>query len=157
MDIIRPITPPSRQDTTRQVRTPSIKRSRMKSLGLALVSILAVGLLGLIAWYTLRPSAQPLNANQYQVVYLTGGQMFFGKLQNTDGDYLYMKSPYTAQSTTASADDKTKAAEPTTTLLRVKDQLYGPDDTVAVKSSQVVFWQNLRDDSKVTQALKSKQ
>lgn len=95
---------------------------------------------------------QRIDASKYQVVYLVNGQAYFGKLQNANGEYLVMKSPYTAQSVKGSE----ASSDETTTLLRVKDQVYGPEDSIAIKSSQVTFWQNLRDDSKVTQAIKSK-
>ena len=93
--------------------------------------------------------------DKYQVVYLTNGQAYFGKLQNIHGDFLVMKSAYIPQSVNNS--DTSAAESSQTTLLRVTDQLYGPEDSIAIKSSQVAFWQNLRDDSKVTQAIKSKE
>lgn len=98
---------------------------------------------------------QQIDTGKYQVVYLTNGQAYFGKLQNTSGDFLVMKSPYIAQSV-ANSEDKADSSTQTT-LLKVTDQVYGPEDSIAIKTSQVAFWQNLRDDSKVTQAIKSKQ
>lgn len=95
---------------------------------------------------------QRIDGSAYQVVYLVNGQAYFGKLQNTNGDYLVMKSPYTTQSVKSSEAN----SDETTTLLRVRDQVYGPEDSIAIKASQVTFWQNLRDDSKVAQAIKSK-
>ncbi len=97
---------------------------------------------------------QPIDTTKYQVVYLANGQVYFGKLQNTRGDYLVVRSPYTAQSITSNEGD---AKVSQTTLLKVSEQVYGPDNSIAIKSSQVLFWQNLRDDSKISQALKAKQ
>lgn len=96
--------------------------------------------------------SQRIDTSAYQVVYLNNGQAYFGKLQNTGGDYLVMKSPYTAQS----VKDSTSTTDATTTLLRVRDQIYGPQDSIAIKSSQVAFWQNLRSDSKVSTAIDAK-
>jgi hypothetical protein len=102
---------------------------------------------------------QRIDGSKYQVVYLTNGQAYFGKLQNTTGDYLYVMMPYTAQSVTpnTAGGNENSGTETTTTLLRVKDQVYGPEDSIAIRASQVAFWQNLRDDSKVAQAIKAKQ
>lgn len=93
---------------------------------------------------------QRIDSSLYQAVYLTNGQMYFGKLQNTSGDYLTLKSAYMPQSTNAELQADTSA------LIRVRNQLWGPEDSMAIRSSQVAFWQNLRDDSKVTQAIKAK-
>ena len=119
--------------------------------GLALV--LTIALVTLLVMKS--QPAQQIESNKYQVVYLANGQAYFGKLQNTTGDFLVMKSPYVAQSVDST---DTKAATSTqATLLKVTSQVYGPDDSIAIKASQVTFWQNLRDDSKVSQAIKAKE
>lgn len=119
------------------------------------VALLAV-VIGVI-WFVQeanRANLQRIDTSAYQVVYLTNGQAYFGKLQNVGGDYLVMTAPYTAQTV---KDSTSTTADGTTTLLRVKDQVYGPQDSIAIKSSQVAFWQNLRSDSKVSQAIQAKQ
>jgi hypothetical protein len=129
-----------------------IQRHNIKFMPLiaGVVALLAV-VIGVI-WFVQeanRANLQRIDTSAYQVVYLTNGQAYFGKLQNVGGDYLVMTAPYTAQTV--------KDSTSTTTLLRVKDQVYGPQDSIAIKSSQVAFWQNLRSDSKVSQAIQAKQ
>lgn len=122
-----------------------------------MVAILAfVGgfLLAAFVWWLI-PKGQQIDSSQYQAVYLANGQMYFGKLQNTEGTYLYMKSPYMPQSTTDSSSQTTDAT--TGTIVRVKNQLWGPEDSIAIRADQVAFWQNLRNDSKVTQAIEAKE
>ncbi len=123
--------------------------------------LLAVGafsllLIGTIAgfWYFL--PKQRINTSSYQIVYMTNGQAYFGKLQNTSGDYLVLQHPYTTQSIKANETDETAAAA-TATLIKVSDQVYGPEDSIAIKTTQVTFWQNLRSDSKVATAIKAKE
>jgi len=133
---------------------PKMKQSSKKRViiitsAIAAVIVIAIGVWAFLGWL----NTQRIDSSKYQVVYLANGQAYFGKLQNTDGDFLVMKSPYTAQST--SSDDKTAAAQ--TTLVKVSSQVYGPEESIAIKASQVAFWQNLRDDSKVTTAIKSKE
>jgi len=118
--------------------------------GLALVLLIA-----LVTMLVMKSQpAQTIDTSKFQVVYLTNGQAYFGKLQNTTGEFLVIKSPYIAQS--VSADDKTVDSTQAT-LLKVTSQVYGPEDSIAIKSSQVTFWQNLRDDSKVSTAIKAKE
>lgn len=148
---------PQRQKEPLAPHHLATKRRASWRITIVAVGIVLVGaLLSTIGWYWLSgDSAQSINRNEYQVVYLTNGQAYFGKLQNTTGDYLVLKTPYTAQDVKA-AD--TSSSTPTqTTLLKVSAQVYGPEDSIAIRASQVAFWQNLRSDSKVTQAINAKQ
>ncbi len=146
-DIRRPVTP-NHQPTRRRFSR------RHKSITAAVVGLVVLGVVAAL-WLPNLLAAQKINGGTYQVVYLMSGQAYFGKLQNTGGDYLVIKDPYTAQA--APADTANKTAETQTTLIKVSSQVYGPEDSIAIKSDQVAFWQNLRDDSKVTQAIKAKQ
>lgn len=135
-----------------------LKHSR-PSLVLAAAAIIAsaVGTVWLVQQIH-QANLQRVDTTAYQVVYLVNGQAYFGKLQNTTGDFLVLTSPYIAQSienTDEQATDQDPAATQTT-LLKVSDQIYGPDNSIAIKSSQIAFWQNLRPDSKVTAAIKAK-
>lgn len=115
-----------------------------------------LGALVAIAIWCLLPLGQAIDHSRYQAVYLINGQMYFGKLQNTGGTYLYMKSPYTPD-TTKSSQQTADSSSASNALVRVKNQLWGPDDSIAIRADQVAFWQNLRDDSKVSEAIKAKE
>jgi hypothetical protein len=116
----------------------------------ALAAFVGGFLIAAIVWYSL-PKGQQINRQQYQAVYLVNGQMYFGKLQNVDGQYLQLLSPYMPETSTNNQSTQTSGS-----LIRVKNQLWGPEDSIAIRADQVAFWQNLRDDSKVTQAIKAK-
>lgn len=103
-------------------------------------------------WYQHR-NDQVLMNDRYQVVYLLTGQVYFGKLQNTGGQYLTLKNVYTLEAK-PTASDSTDASN-TSNILQVSRQVYGPEDSMAIRADQVQFWQNLRSDSKVAQAIKS--
>lgn len=126
-----------------------------------LVALGVVALVGVIGiWLVVinRMPAQRIDASKYQVVYLANGQAYFGKLQNTNGQFLVITEPYTMQEVQAApAEGDTTKPETNTTLIRVSGQVYGPEESIALRSDQVTFWQNLRDDSKVSQAIKSKE
>lgn len=125
---------------------------------LVVAPVVVVVLLGfLAAWLWLIPHGQRIDGSTYQVIYLTTGQAYFGKLQNTGGEYLVMKGPYVAQDVQQPNSGKKADTASQTTLVKVKDQVYGPDDSMAIRSQNVLFWQNLRSDSKVTQAIKAKE
>ena len=127
-----------------------------KHLILASAVLLLFAVVGFAVIAATQPSAQRISRDQYQAVYTTSGQLYFGKLQNTDGEFLVLKTPYTAQNVAAAEGEKADA-DASTTLLKVSSQLYGPEDSMAIRADQVSFWQNLREDSKVSQAIKSKE
>ena len=109
--------------------------------------------LGFAVTMTILNPTQRIDRNSYQVVYMTNGQLYFGKLQNVSGEFLQLKSPYIEKILQVDTANDTSKDAPKTTLIKATDQLYGPEDSIALKSSQVLYWQNLREDSKVTSVI----
>lgn len=126
-----------------------LKRFYRKS-GASILTAIVVVLGALVAVYFLLPQGERINNNGYQVVYMTTGQAYFGKLKNTGGSYLVLDTPYTAQDVKPEGEESIQTS---TTLVKVSQQQYGPEEAMSLKSDQVLFWQNLRDDSKVAQAI----
>jgi hypothetical protein len=147
MDIVRP------QNIQRQAVPAKRKKPYMIWVKIAAGIVAVVVIVLAVLWSRGSFDAQQIDGSKYQAVYTLDGKMYFGKLQNSTGTYLVVKKPYTTQTT--QTEDKT--AEAQTTLVKVSGQVYGPEDSIALKSDQVVFWQNLRSDSKVSQAIQSKE
>lgn len=120
--------------------------------GYLLLVLIIVVAGAILAVMFILPKGERVNAGGYQVVYMTSGQAYFGKLKNTGGDYLVLDTPYTAQDVKPEGEENVQTS---TTLVKVSQQQYGPTEAMSLKSDQVLFWQNLRDDSKVTQAIKN--
>lgn len=150
MDKIRPramdITAPRRGDSSR--RNGRLSRKQIVTM-IVTVGVL-VGLIAALYWYKHR-NDQVVMRDRYQVVYLLTGQVYFGKLQNTTGNYLTLTHVYTLQN----QKSDTGSDSNTSNILQVSRQVYGPDDSMAIRADQVQFWQNLRPDSKVAQAIQS--
>ena len=123
-----------------------------KKQGALLITVLIIIIGAVIAAAFLLPKGERVNSSGYQVVYMTSGQAYFGKLKNTSGSYLVLDTPYTAQDVKPEGEEKVQTS---TTLVKVIQQQYGPTESMSLKSDQVLFWQNLRDDSKVTEAIKN--
>jgi hypothetical protein len=119
---------------------------------------LVVLVLALLAWtsdWLIHKNELRVDTNQYQAVFLDNDQVFFGKLQNTHGEYLTLKNAYYVKSgEQSSTDGQNAVSQPVSTqLVKVSDSVYGPDDTMSIQSSKVLFWQNLKDNSKVAEAI----
>lgn len=131
---------------SRAVPSPRTMYARPGALVLTAI-IIVIGALVALTFFL--PQGERVNAKGYQVVYLSSGQAYFGKLKNTTGDYLVLEQAYAPSDQTPAQDN----AERQTALVKVSEQVYGPEDSLSIKADQVVFWQNLRDDSKVVEAI----
>lgn len=139
------------KQTPKPTRTAHPKQLYRRPGGLIISAIVIV--IGAILSLTfLLPQGERIDSGGYQVVYLASGQAYFGKLQNTDGNYLVLREAYTTQDQASPQDN----AQAQASLVKVSEQVYGPEDSLSIKADQVVFWQNLRDDSKVVQAIEDR-
>lgn len=91
--------------------------------------------------------------NKFQAIFLTNGQTFFGKMTGLGSAYVTISDAYRIQQATASPTPGDTAA-PQFSLVDTEKSLEGPEDTLQLASSQILFWENLKDDSKVVDAIK---
>jgi hypothetical protein len=120
----------------------------------ALLVILGVGGWMAYAFYN-APESQGIDKSNYQAVFLTNGQVYFGKLQNTRGEYLTLTNIYylQVQQTVQPAEANPIADQGETQLVKLGNELHGPQDSMKISDKQVLFWENLKADSKVGQAI----
>lgn len=159
----RPV-PPRQQSTSTSVKPTAtggvnsalITPSQSLKRWLIPLTIAAVLLAGAIGYAVLSGKRDAPAGDRYQAVFLDNGQVFFGKLKNTHGAYLTLENAYYTQkqntATGANAEQKTTASS-NISLARVGDEVYGPESTLKIKAEQVLFWQNLKNDSKITKAI----
>jgi len=99
---------------------------------------------------------------KYQAVFLTNGQVYFGKMAThslsyvelTDIYYLQVK-PVLQQGEGDNSNKNAQAQQQTElSLVKLGNELHGPQDRMMLNKDQVVFIEDLKDDSKVTEAIK---
>ncbi|MGE5392908.1 MAG: hypothetical protein ACM3NH_04145 [Candidatus Saccharibacteria bacterium] len=98
----------------------------------------------------------------YQAIFLNNNQVYFGKMQETNRDWVKLTDVYYLQVTgglqQAGGSDATKAAEGQQSssemkLVKLGSELHGPQDVMYIGRDKVLFWENLKDDSKVVEAI----
>lgn len=103
-----------------------------------------------------------VNSSEYQAVFLTNGQVYFGKLSELNNKYVTISDIYYLQvqqgSTTTDGKSLQNASNSTDTnaqvsLAKLGSELHGPEDKMHISADQVLFWENLKDNGKVTQAI----
>ena len=91
----------------------------------------------------------------YQSVFLTNGQVYFGHL-SASGNFLKLTNIYylnVPASTTSG--DQLKQTQTKPELVKLGNELHGPEDVMYIESDKVLFWENMRDDSQVVKAINS--
>jgi hypothetical protein len=84
--------------------------------------------------------------DKYQAVFLTNGQVYFGKLNEIGKDYFQLNNVYylTQNTTTDTAGNATSNGNYTLVKLGCQ-QIHDPYDEMVIERNQVSFWENLQD------------
>ncbi|MFA5022389.1 MAG: hypothetical protein WC508_04895 [Patescibacteria group bacterium] len=103
----------------------------------------------------------PLKGN-WQAVFLSNGQVYFGKIAKIDKDTVILKNIYYLQVVTKplqqsqGGDTNAQAQqqqEQRLTLIKLGNEIHGPKDEMLINRSHVVILEDLKDDSRVVQAI----
>jgi hypothetical protein len=135
----------------------------VRTVVLVLFAIVAVLVIwALVSWNSSAKSeSKAVNTSEYQAVFLTNGQVYFGKLKVVTPNYLKLTNIYYLQ-VQSSSTGTTSASQLASTsgtsgsnvqLVKLGNELQGPQDMMAVNREQVLFWENLKPTGKVTEAI----
>lgn len=121
---------------------------------LAIVAILVVAFIGLGLMKQDKTFNSDVKTKQYQAVFLTNGQVYFGKIKDQSKATLKLENIYylQVQQDVQPADDKAK--DQNLSLAKLGKELHGPEDVMYIDKDQVLFWENLKNDSQVVKAIK---
>lgn len=168
----KPASAPIRPTTSMVGNAPARKHGSGSSwvkgvVTLVIVLIILGGGLYLLAGYVgldsgLLSGNRPFKAN-WQAVFLTNGQVYFGKIQKMDNSYITLQNIYYLQVVTqplqqsAGANnqpaDSNAQTEQRLTLIKLGNELHGPRDEMLINRDQVVLMEDLKDDSRVVSAI----
>ena len=85
-----------------------------------------------------------INEDRYQVVFLRNNLVYFGKLTNLNRAYVVMKGAYYFKS----QDDKNGL-----NLIKLTNEIHHPEEELYVPKSEILFWENLAQDSPVVRII----
>lgn len=139
------------------------KRDKKKILGFVALGIAVVALIGLVylgGTMLTQSKSNPManvKSSQYQAVFLNNNQVYFGKIKSVDEKSIVLEDIYYLQvQQDVQPEDKTQQKEnQQLSLAKLGGELHGPEDTMYINTDQVLFWENLKEDGKVVQAIKS--
>lgn len=96
-----------------------------------------------------------VDKEKFQAVFLTNGQVYFGNVTNVNDKYIDLKNIYylsvdqQVQPEQKNEDDK----QTNISLVKLGCELHGPVDQMIINREQVTFWENLKTDGQVSQAI----
>ncbi|TAK89167.1 hypothetical protein EPO04_03650 [Patescibacteria group bacterium] len=147
---------------TTHVRSSNGGRVRRSFLENTLIVVLIVAAISLITYLGVRLAGSlsnnvQVNSKQYQAVFLANGQVYFGKLKQVNNNYLRLSDIYylqVQQSVQPDAAKNDQSKQPQVSLAKLGNELHGPEDAMYISRDQVLFWENLKEDGKVTKAIR---
>lgn len=99
-----------------------------------------------------------VDQKKVQAVFLTNGQVYFGKIKSINKNYVDLQQIYylnvNQQVQPNQKDDKSSSnSNQSVSLVKLGCELHGPTDRMIINRDQVTFWENLKADGQVAQAI----
>lgn len=101
-------------------------------------------------------AGQYVKSDQYQAVFLSNGQVYFGQIDKVRGDTMVLSDIYYLQVDQQLQPDESEDGDsPQVSLAKLGNELHGPEDEMFINMSEVIFWENLKEDGDVVQAIQT--
>ncbi len=148
------MTQPSAESTD----TLAISKSAIRRAGLSMVAVLLIAAVAVLVVALVRSEsshdalASAINPDEYQVLFLTNGQEYFGKLDAPGGDFYYLRHVFYVSS-------QVSGAKPTTGRLRLVKlgagaEVEGPEDMMVINRRQILYVENLKPSGQVSRLIR---
>ncbi|MDP2587115.1 MAG: hypothetical protein Q8P32_05135 [Candidatus Komeilibacteria bacterium] len=136
------------------------KKSGMTSKIVAVIVVIVVILIGLFlvskytSWNILNVNKEAAGATGWQAVFLTNGQVYFGKVAKENNDTIVLEDIYYLQvAQSPQPTPEGQQSEQNLSLVKLGNELHGPKDAMKINMAQVLFTEELKADSKVVDAI----
>ncbi|HSI20579.1 MAG TPA: hypothetical protein VLA04_02645 [Verrucomicrobiae bacterium] len=95
--------------------------------------------------------------SDYSAVFLTNGQVYFGKMyasaDNVDLRDIYYLQVNQQENLQSGSNSSATEQQPDISLVKLGNELHGPNDRMHINRDQVLFTESLKNDSKVVKAI----
>lgn len=146
-----------------QPMQPTPKSSKLPWIILVIVILVVLAALA----YLFRDKFTTTNGPKlsgYQAIFLTNGQVYFGKLSDAGDKYAELRDIYYLQvnqplqtGQNAQNQQSQSQQQPQLSLVKLGNELHGPADLMFINRDQILFYEDLKADGKVAQAIQSYQ
>lgn len=128
---------------------------KVGSLGflLALLIIVIGVIFAMITFRTSYGETKLVDTSKYQAVFLNGGQVYFGNVQELNSKYIKLGNIYYLRVNQQVQPNSSSSSNNDVSLVKLGCELHGPQDMMTINRDQVVFWENLKSDGQVNKAI----
>ena len=108
----------------------------------------------LVSWGVMPSLTFPaVNNSKWQVVFLTGDRVYFGHLNELNMDYVKLSNVYYLR-VSQQLQPSTANQQQQVNLVKLGDEIHGPENDMFIPKTQIIFWENMKEDSSVVRAIK---
>lgn len=141
--------------------SPAMKLPGGNSTMMRVMAVLFVlACLAVLCWvgaqaYSAARANAAVKDKQFQAVFLTNGQVYFGKFTSINNQYVVLTDIYylQVQQTVQPKSGSSSSNNQQVSLAKLGGELHGPEDQMFINRDQVLFWENLKNSGKVVQAI----
>lgn len=135
-----------------------------KGVGRIIIILVVVAAIVWGAYYFMfsrSATGKVVDSSKYQAVFISNGQVYFGKVSGEKKNYVSVSDVYYMVLKQPLQNQKAEGADPTQdqakteyTLVKLGKEMHGPT-SMSINKDQILFIENLSDDSKVVSAIKN--
>lgn len=134
------------------------KFGKRKIVAIIVGVLVAIAVIALSGWFLQRSStAATIDNDKYQAVFFTNGQVYFGKLDQVNAGYFKLTDVFyiQAQEASGNSENPQQTASDSTDirLIKLGSEVHGPDDEMIISKEQILFFENLKKDGKVSDSI----
>jgi hypothetical protein len=127
--------------------------AKVLAILLIIVSLCAIGWFAQRVYGSVRADAA-VNSKEYQAIFLTNGQVYFGKFTHVDSTYVELTKIFYLQVQQQVQPGQTSTnSQQQVSLAKLGGELHGPEDEMFINRDQILFWENLKPSGKVSTAI----
>ena len=136
---------------------------KFKTITIAILILVIAGVVGYVINNQKNSSITKSNQGEWQGIFLTNGQVYFGKVVSEGSKEVVLKDIYylqvvqrplqtTETGNTQVAQDQQQTQQELS-LVKLGNELHGPVDEMTINAAHILFTEKLKSDSKVIDAI----
>ena len=95
----------------------------------------------------------PVRGSEWQAVFLNNNQVYFGHLKNYGREYVSLSNIFYLRAADSPQPSASIPSGSALQLVKLGSEPHGPQDVMYIPKDKIMFWENLKPDSQVVQAI----
>lgn len=119
---------------------------------LAISALLFASACAVVLFYPGQSNFPKLEEGKWQAVFLSNNQVYFGKIAEVNAEYVSLRNVYYLRT---SSDLALSDSGQSLNLVKLGGELHGPEDLMYIPKKNIMFWENLKADSRVLKLIQT--